>query len=276
MGILIFLGLFIYIVVAILIFKLTYKFVKIFNNKILNIVINGFVLSILILIPTYDIIITNILGAYYCLQESSPKTFIKKKIEYPKSIYWEDNVYPGFNEADRKLMIINYLDGEYLKKIALNGNDEKIYVYEIDKNIFKNLKYDKKYKDIYEQYVQLILKTKKVYTKQTIPKMNYTVTFNEVELHPYSSKFLYSDEIKIINNNTGELIAYNRRYMRFFYNILPDFALGNRYYVQKPLCGYQFYRNFDGEVFSNLKYMYGGDVSNKIDLNQKLYNKNTK
>ena len=47
---------------------------------------------------------------------------MKKKIEKPISIYWEDNVYPGFNKEDRELMIINYLDGVHLKTMALNGD----------------------------------------------------------------------------------------------------------------------------------------------------------
>jgi len=50
---------------------------------------------------TYDIIITNILSYYYCESTPThPKTLITKKIEYPESIYWEDNIYPGFSKED--------------------------------------------------------------------------------------------------------------------------------------------------------------------------------
>ena len=131
-----------------------------------------------------DIVITNILGGYYCSQEPNPKTFIKEKVEYPESIYWEDNVYPGFNEKARKLMIINYLDGKHLKEIALNGDDGKVYVYTAEEGDFRSFKFEKeKYRDRYEQYAALILQREKVYSKDTMPQMNYTVTFNQVVLN---------------------------------------------------------------------------------------------
>jgi len=84
---------------------------------------------------TEDMIMTNILGYYYCAQDPNPNTLIKKTVEYPDSIYWEDNIYKGFGVNgtgaldDRELMIINYLDGKRLKQIALNGLDGKIYVF---------------------------------------------------------------------------------------------------------------------------------------------------
>ena len=109
------------------------------KNKILTLAIIVSILSFVIYL-TYDIIITNILSSYYCSQEPNPKTKIIKKVKYPESIYWEDNVYPGFSKEDRELMIINYLDGVHLKTMALNGDDGKIYVYHIDKPIWKEFK----------------------------------------------------------------------------------------------------------------------------------------
>lgn len=44
--------------------------------------------------------------------------------------------------------------------------------------------------------------------------------FDEVKLDFISRKSLYSDETKIIDNNTNEILAYNRRIMPFFI-ILP-------------------------------------------------------
>lgn len=220
------------------------------------------VLAILILIPTYDIILTNILGGYYCL--TTPSTYINKKVEYPLSIYWNSSVTSGLNQDGRKLMIINYLDGVHLKNMALNGDDGKVYVYHLDKPMWEKIKKEfdaSKYKDIYEQYTQYVINTsEQVYTKVTMPQMNYTVQFDEIKLNPLSRKFLYSDETKIIENNTSEVIAYNRRIMHFFYNIAPDFALGNRDYAPEPICGFRFTRNFDEMVFPSLKYLYFGEV----------------
>jgi len=229
-------------------------------------------ITFLFLLPfTYDIVITNLLAGYYCLiAPPHPKTKIEKKVEYPISIYWEDNVYPGFSKADRELMIINYLDGIHLKTMALNGDDEKIYVYRAKEGEFKSFKYDEKYKNRYTQYAYIIMQREEVYTKQTMPKLNYTVTFNEVKLNSFARKFLYSDETKIIENNTSKVIAYNRRYMRFFYNIFPDFEVGGRYYSPEPMCGGSYFW-FTHRVFDYQPI----EVRNnhKMGLNNYLYNK---
>lgn len=268
MGMLIGFFLLIYILVAMGVYKLIKRFTQ---NKL----IHRIVFAIIFLIPTYDIIITNTLGAYHCL--TTPSTYINKKVEFPESIYWEDNVYPGFSKEDRKLMIMNYLDGVHLTTIALNGEDGKIYTYEANASVWEQLKPLEKdrgqpYYDKVNSIAEHIMETSEhIYTKETMPKMNYTVTFDEVKLNLLSRKFLYSDETKIIENNTNETIAYNRRVMRFFYNVFPDLVLGNRYYQQEPVCGDRFYRGFDEKVFTKLKYMYAGEVSGKKSLNEILY-----
>ena len=233
-------------------------------------------ITFLFLLPfTYDIVITNLLSGYYCLvAPPHPKTKIEKKVEYPISIYWEDNVYPGFSKEDRELMIINYLDGVHLKTMALNGDDGKIYVYHLDKPILKQLKQNYSTKDWYakglDKYTQIIMQTQKVYTKESMPKLNYTVTFNEIPLNFFERKFLYSDETKVIENNTNKVIAYNRRYMRFFYNIFPDFEVGGRYY-DDAMCGdwYRYYL----KVFGMLNWRLRGSGDHKIYINNYLYNK---
>jgi len=227
-------------------------------------------LVIYLVIPTYDIIITNILAGYYCL--STPSTYIKQKIEYPESIYWEDNVYPGFNKEDRELMIMNYLDGDHLKTMALNGDDGKVYVYHLEKPIFneitKGFSEQELYKSGFKKYAQIVMQNEKIYTKQTMPKMNYTVTSNELNLNFFAKKFLYSDKTQVIDNNTSKTIAYNERYMRFFYNTLPDFA-GGRYYSDS-MCGDSYFW-FDYHVFK----FQGVEVRNKhqLNINKYLYKK---
>lgn len=253
-----------------------------------NIWVIGVLVITAVLIPTYDIIITNILGTYYCSQEPNPKTFISKKVEYPESIYWEDNVYPGFSKEDRALMIVNYLDGKHLKTMALNGDDGKVYVYKINaeannyqllqttytkehERLLSQIDYQSKSKEENENliaknkqvlqkidetinnYVDSILYTQEIYTKETMPKMNYTVMFDEVKLNAFSRKFLYSDETKIIDNQTGENIAYNRRVMRFFYNAFPDVAKGNIYYYPTAMCGAS-HLYYDGDGFKYIGY----------------------
>lgn len=258
MGMVIIFFLFLYVIAAVAVIVLVRRFVT--TNRWVTAVL----LTIVLLLPTYDIIITNVLGAYYCSQDPNPKTLIKKKIKYPISIYFTSSITSGMDKEGMKPMIINYLDGVHLKTMAINGDDGKVYVYHLDRPVWEQIKREfdaSKYKNIYDQYAQYIIdSSEKIYTKETMPKMNYTVTFDEVKLSTLHSKFLYSDETKIIDNNTSEVIAYNRRYMRFFYNIAPDFALGNRDYVPEPMCGFRFSRNFDAMVFPNLKYKYFGEV----------------
>ena len=91
-----------------------------------------------------DVILSNTLGAYYCAQEPNPKTWIGEKVEVPVSIYWEDNVYPGFDETDAQLMVTNYLDGVNLETMALNTPDGKVRIYS--------------YANVPESYIDLVEK----------------------------------------------------------------------------------------------------------------------
>lgn len=268
----IFFLLFLYVIAAVAVIAFVRRFIT--TNRWVTAVL----LTTALLLPTYDIIITNILGTYYCSQEPNPKTLIKKKVEYPLSIYWEDNVYPGFSAEDRKLMIMNYLDGKHLKKMALNGDDGKIYVYEVNASVWEQVKpLEQEKGQIYFDTIKVIgdvimRQNQKIYTKETMAKMNYTITFNEIPSPPFARKFLYSDETKIIDNDSKEIIAYNRRYLRFFYTLLPDFA-GGRYYWQEPICG-KSYLYYNGDNFQYISFY--GSAEHTLDLNKKLYNEHTK
>lgn len=233
-----------------------------------------FNLFIVILIPAHDMIPTNILAWYHCKFDAAPQTFVKKRVEYPMSIYWENNVYSGFNAEERKLMITNYLDGIHLKTMALNGDDGKVYVYHLDRPVWdeinKEFQAEKTLEKARNEYVDFVVQSEKVYAKGTMPKMNYTVTFNEVKLPTLSSKFLYSDETKVIENNTSEIVAYNKRYMRFFYHAAADIEVGNRYYYPEPMCG-EDTQYFFVKVFQKI-YMNTGAIAESF--NSKLYRKN--
>ncbi|MDY0051396.1 MAG: hypothetical protein RBR65_02545 [Aliarcobacter sp.] len=264
MGMILGFFLILYVVIAVITYKVIKHFVK---EKF----IHQLVIVIIFLIPTYDIIITNILAGYYCL--TTPSSYINKKDESPKSIYWEDNVYPGFSKEDRELMIINYLDGKHLETMALNGDDGKIYVYNAKdgdyENIINSSKEPKGSYEKYQEYAKFVIQNEKIYTKESMPKMNYTVTFNEIRLPFFVSSFLYSDDIKIMDNKENKEIAYNKRILRFFYNIAPDISIGGRYYESTPMCGEL---NFQQLVLQT-KGISGWDSLHKIDLNKKLFKK---
>ena len=273
LGIIIWGGLALYIFIALYVYRALKEELPQKKKYIAKIV-----LAVFILFPVYDIVITNILGVYYCLLASPhPKTKIEKKVEYPLSIYWEDNVYPSFSKEDRELMIINYLDGVHLKTMALNGpENKKVYVYHTNQEEIKKIR--QKIRGIEnvitynKAFATEIMKTETIYTKKTMPKTNYTVTFNEIHLNVFARKFLYSDETKVIENNTNKVIAYNRRYIHFFYNIFPDFV-GGRYYDPDAICGdwYRYYL----KVFDMLNWRLRGFSDHKIDLNEYLYKKYT-
>lgn len=142
---------------------------------------------------TEDIIMTNVLGYYHCSQDPNPKTFIQKTVEYPESIYWEDNVYTGFNEKDRKLMIMNYLDGKHLKAMALNGDDGKVYVYTATEGDFDSFEFDKeKYQVEYEKYTNLMMHKRKNYSDELFQLSKMELLAKVDEITEKAKKYNYS------------------------------------------------------------------------------------
>ena len=207
---------------------------------------------------TQDIIFTNILAAKICRGDPQPKTFIKKTVEFPESIYWEDNIYPGFDEKDRLLMIRNYLDGEHLKTMALNAPDGTIYLFTAtpdDWQASREIKAKQKdgnYSDTVEAEAKTIASRGKIINKQELSQLNYSVLFNPISLTPFQNRYLYSDEVSITMNVTKEVIAYNLRLMHKFYLLLPDFV-GGRYYYPEAICGESDIYGFDEKIFTSYK-----------------------
>lgn len=246
-----------------------------------------------------DVILSNTLGAYYCAQEPNPKTYIKHTVEEPISIYWEDNIYSGFDDKDAELMVKNYLDGVHLQTMALNTPDGKVRVYsyanipqsyvdlvkegyEVTKETQeKRVLFEdswKKYKakdwtkaefDVVAKEWGLFDNKREALTKQIeaekaklnlvitettrdqMPGMNYTVKTDEVYLSDLAQKVIYSDEVKIIDNRTKEVIAYNRRIMQLYSaSLMPDVAMGGRRFYPHPLCGKSGIEIFDEDVFT--------------------------
>ncbi|UFH60279.1 hypothetical protein [Sulfurovum mangrovi] len=249
-------------------------FYQTMRTRGMNVFSSLFVTFIATLPFTYDIVITYILAFYHCyIASPHPKTEVVKKVEYPEGIYWEDNVYPGFSKGDRVLMILNYLDGKHLKSMALNGNDGKIYVYHLKEPLWSS--YQEEHKELkglklYESYAYEVMKNEKVYTKESMPIMNYTVKFDEVRLNTFTRKFLYSDETKVIENNTDQVIAHSRRYMRLFFNIEPNFLGGDLYhYYSSVMCGQRSNSFEDSVLQASGPINYG--KKHEIYLNKYLY-----
>lgn len=226
------------------------------NRKKLTIIIAFTLLFVAgLLVLTHDIVLSNYFAYKICKADPQPKTFIKKTVSFPESIYWEDYVYPGFDEKDRLLMIRNYLDGVHLKTMALNSPDGSVYLFtataadwQKSKDI-KARKIDGKYFDTLDAEAGVIADRGEIYTPETLPQLNYSVVFNPVPLTSLQQRYLYSDEVIIRDNNTGAVIGFNRRLMHRWYLLVPDIALGNRYYYPEPMCGLSNYSGFDDKVF---------------------------
>ncbi len=233
-----------------------------------------------VLFFTHDILITNFLAFRLCRADPQPKTFIKKTVEFPVSIYWEDNIYPGFDKKDRLLMIRNYLDGIHLKTMGLNGPDGKIYVYTATAEDWKkSSSIDKKSQEDWKKYFETLTAESRaiaargrVMSREDLPFFQYSVVFNPVPLTPFERRYLWSDEVIITENSTGKVIAFNRRLMRRWYRILDYDAVGSRYYYPHAMCGGSGIL-LEGTAFSYVKKFHNQIQKHTASLNYLLYKK---
>ncbi len=116
----------VYLLVAIISIAVAVKFGR--SKVVVFVVVLFFVIF-----PFRRLIFYNILFFYY---SRSPLQEIHETVEFPMSVYWEDNVWPGFDAYGRHWMVKNYLDSSHLKLLALNGDDGKIYLYQADPETF--------------------------------------------------------------------------------------------------------------------------------------------
>ncbi len=213
------------------------------NRKVKRVMLLAAILLV-VLGLTHDIIITNMLAYRICKADPNPKTFVKQIVEFPESIYWEDNIYPGFDEKDRLLMIRNYLDGVHLKKMALNGPDGTIYLYTatdqdwLTSRGIKARKVDGNYYDTLKIEAAEIARRGEKISRDQLAGFNYNVVLNMIPLTSFQKRYVYSDEVVIIDNRAGEIIGFNRRLMARWYFLLPDFEVGGRYYYPEAKCGF--------------------------------------
>jgi len=188
---------------------------------------------------------------------------IHQTIGSPQSVFWLDNVWPGFDEYGRHWMVANYLDGKHLKVLAMNGDDGKIYLYRATETDFigseklrmqherliekkkelearakqagragRTEEKDKLWQAIQDEHhpeiralgygekrkqeVNTIFSRPEIYQKvEELPLINYLVEFNPISLTSIEKKFLWADEIRITSTQSGETIAYSKRYMSY-------------------------------------------------------------
>jgi len=188
MGIIYFFLLIIYVSLSSLICSLVKKFTN-------NIWYYRMTIVFLILLPTYDIIITKSLLFYYSNFTETEKIY--KKVESIDSIYFEDKIrHPkGYNESNIETDIDYYLLKKNLfNKIEFYNSDNKIISIEKNNNIL----------------------TQNYLNEKTA---NYTLIFRKNNLSVIISYFLINYELVIINNINNEILGIQKKYIGKPYNM---------------------------------------------------------
>lgn len=156
MGIILLGMMILYLFFAIIIFIICWKTIK---SKIVVWIIG----LILVLFPFKHSIFYGVLFNIY---DMKPLQEIHRTVESPHSVYWEDNVWPGFDEYGRSWMVRNYLDGIHLQALALNGDDGKIYLYRaMEKSRVESILFRKKVEELEKREEELRLKSNAYYKK---------------------------------------------------------------------------------------------------------------
>jgi len=181
--------LFLFIVCVYLVFVFIVYFVmrKVDARKSVRIA----VVLLLLSLPFVDIVVPQ--GLFLLYRAFGPLQEVRHVVDAPGSVCWIDNVWPGFDEYGRDWMVRSYLDGTHLQALALNGDDGKVYVYRFEAPNTP---------EVLDSIDQL-------------PPMRYQVTFDRVPLGIVERLFVHGDEIRITDLETGEVLAYSRRYLAY-------------------------------------------------------------
>jgi hypothetical protein len=90
-------------------------------------------LSVLLSIPCWVLLFFAVL---FEVVAREPLQEIHLTVTSPESVYWHDEVWPGFDATGRTWMVEQYLDGIHLKALALNGDNGTVYLYRADEETF--------------------------------------------------------------------------------------------------------------------------------------------
>jgi len=126
MGIVYVVALLVYVAIV----SIIYRLVKKLKNKWISRV----VLTVLILLPTYDIIITKVLLFYYCNFTETEKVY--RTVENPESVYFEDKIskygskYKSIVNMEAKMYLQEY---HSLASVEFYNAKNSILHYELDK-----------------------------------------------------------------------------------------------------------------------------------------------
>ena len=183
-------------------------------------------------------------GVLFALQGPWPTKHISEKIAFPISVFIKDDVLMRYDfKYTHSYMVKKYLDGFHLKTLAIEGNDNKIYVY---------------HKDLMTTEWREVVKNVAVFESiSDIPNIAYHVTVSELNS---SNNFLryHSDKTTIINIENHKEVAYSYRswsYLSLLFRLC--FELDDPFGVKKGIGPYTFIENvlFDYPAPSKLSYL---------------------
>lgn len=147
---------------------------------------------VLMIVPFTDIIIGRWLLIHY-RNTQQPLEVINSVAKNPESVYWEDNVWPGYDGVDREVLVKRFFKRESIKLLAVKSADGRIYLYSRGKEA---------HPEVYGYPGEL-------------PPIRYKVEFKKVSLPWPADSIIYSDIIRIVDNETGKELAFSKRYISY-------------------------------------------------------------
>lgn len=238
MGLLIFYIILIFplVLCCLILFKITIKQ----KNKISKIAC----LTLFCLVPTYDIILTNIFAWYYLNFNKLPIDihYNAEKIKHPNSIY--------INDGNIEELIYKYLDGINTKSIGINENGvikkcfftdfkdfnkyEELsrylndkssnFMLSYDENILKNEFFSQEYK-YYDDFGFMAMKNKFKYKciDSNLNEFNYFLISKKINLPKFIEYFLTANSFEILDSNNN-VLARGVELGKLRYNIELNFS----------------------------------------------------
>lgn len=189
----------IFLFLVLCVFFALLTFIKIKNKKIKIFSVMS-LLFLFCLIATHDIIMTNILGAYY--RHNLPKSFLKEEFNKPISLYIQnDTLLFGQSKIDnlsKNYLFLNQIKNDMkINKIGLTSDyDGLIYVYYMDNNLFEDTPSNSQ------------IKTQS-FTKDKMPDFDYTIKKEKIKLNDFVSHFINIEKTELINNKTSQSVGLN-------------------------------------------------------------------
>lgn len=238
---------------------------KFLKAKITNKAIRVLIISILCLLPFGDRIAANIEGHYYLLTTPKPKDDIE--VSYPFSLYIDGLTYSNTNldkKVEQSISRRGYcsfgyyarfpLDGKFINKIALMGDNELIYMYSCTRNynLDENIQKCKVSKDKNEidcmrlkEFAKTCKNSKQIFNKTDKPEIDYIFS-RKLE----KKIFVTLIDEKIENKNL-ELITIrrmaipNNEYLILLHdaNVISygELIIGYKFYIDKLKSIFDFY-----------------------------------